>query len=135
MLTGALSRRRLLEQQLRCDQLQLLGGDCTRWPSGPADDAQQTQQWSEAKRSSLLRNGFLLSRPQYDGHHWLKAVLGNPHTSPDWLRQLAELVAICHADAAGPAVQPPWPIPDNGRVGWLWQQVLFPSRSAWSICC
>ena len=93
VLTGALSRRRLLEQQLRCDQLQLLGGDLhllafrPRWM-----DAQQTQQWSEAKRSSLLRNGFLLSRPQYDGHHWLKAVLGNPHTSSDQLRQLAELV-------------------------------------------
>ena len=95
MLTGALSRRRLLEQQLRCDQLQLLGGDLhllafrPRWM-----DVQQTQQWSEAKRSSLLRHGFLLSRPQYDGHHWLKAVLGNPHTSPDQLRQLAELV-VC----------------------------------------
>ena len=95
VLTGALSRRRLLEQQLRCDQLQLLGGDLhllafrPRWM-----DAQQTQQWSEAKRSSLLRNGFLLSRPQYDGHHWLKAVLGNPHTSSYQLRQLAELV-VC----------------------------------------
>ena len=95
VLTGALSRRRLLEQQLRCDQLQLLGGDLHLLAFRPRwIDAQQTQQWSEAKRSSLLRNGFLLSRPQYDGHHWLKAVLGNPHTSPDQLRQLAELV-VC----------------------------------------
>ena len=93
VLTGALSRRRYLEQQLHSDQLALLGGDLHLLAFRPRfADPQQTQRWSETTRSNLLREGFLLSRPQYDGHYWLKAVLGNAHTTPQHLQQLAGLV-------------------------------------------
>jgi sulfinoalanine decarboxylase len=34
----------------------------------------------------------MLSRPHYQGHHHLKAVLGNPHTRPADLEQLAQVV-------------------------------------------
>ena len=93
VLTGALSRRRYLEQQLHSDHLALLGGDLHLLAFRPRfGDPQQTQRWSETTRSNLLREGFLLSRPQYDGHYWLKAVLGNAHTTPQHLQQLAGLV-------------------------------------------
>ncbi len=93
VLQGALERRRRLMNLLCSDRLQLLSGDLhllvfrPRW-----GDTEQTKQWSETTRSKLLREGFLLSRPQYDGHHWLKAVLGNPHTTNEHLQQLADLI-------------------------------------------
>ena len=93
VLQGALERRRRLMNLLSSDGLQLLSGDLhllvfrPRW-----GDTEQTKQWSETTRSKLLRGGFLLSRPQYDGHHWLKAVLGNPHTTNEHLQQLADLI-------------------------------------------
>ncbi len=93
VLQGALERRRLLMKHLRSDRLHLLSGDLhllvfrPRW-----GDAEQTKHWSETTRSRLLREGFLLSRPQYEGHHWLKAVLGNPHTTTEHLQQLADLI-------------------------------------------
>ena len=93
VLQGALERRRRLMSLLSSDRLQLLSGDLhllvfrPRW-----GDTEQTKQWSETTRSKLLREGFLLSRPQYDGHHWLKAVLGNPHTTNEHLQQLADLI-------------------------------------------
>jgi hypothetical protein len=34
----------------------------------------------------------MLSRPHYQGHHHLKAVLGNPHTRSSHLEQLAHVV-------------------------------------------
>ena len=93
VLQGALERRRLLAQHLSSDRLQLLSGDLHLLAFRPRwGDAQQTKQWSEHTRSRLLRAGFLLSRPQYDGHHWLKAVLGNPHTTTEHLQQLADLI-------------------------------------------
>ena len=93
VLQGALERRRLLAQHLSSDRLQLLSGDLHLLAFRPRwGDAQQTKQWSEHTRSRLLREGFLLSRPQYDGHHWLKAVLGNPHTTTEHLQQLADLI-------------------------------------------
>ena len=93
VLEGALSRRRQLQRHLHSDRLALLGGDLHLLAFRPRQaDQQQTQRWSEATRISLLQNGFLLSRPQYDGHYWLKAVLGNPHTSADQLKQLSDLV-------------------------------------------
>jgi sulfinoalanine decarboxylase len=36
---------------------------------------------------------LMLSRPLYQGRHHLKAVLGNPHTRPAQLEQLAAIVA------------------------------------------
>ena len=93
VLEGALDRRRLLMQHLSSDDLQLLSGDLHLLAFRPrCSDADQSREWSDTTRSRLLHAGFLLSRPQYDGHHWLKAVLGNPHTTREHLRQLADLI-------------------------------------------
>ena len=93
VLEGALDRRRLLMQHLSSDDLELLSGDLHLLAFRPrCSDADQSREWSDTTRSRLLHAGFLLSRPQYDGHHWLKAVLGNPHTTREHLRQLADLI-------------------------------------------
>ena len=41
---------------------------------------------------SLLDQKFMLSRPLHQGRHYLKVVLGNPHTKLSHLDQLAKLL-------------------------------------------
>jgi sulfinoalanine decarboxylase len=41
----------------------------------------------------LLQERLMLSRPDYQGHHHLKAVLGNPHTRLEQLEAIATVVA------------------------------------------
>ena len=73
--------------------------DCSCWMAGlhllafrpRQDDPVVSARWTEQTRRELMRQGFLLSRPRYGGHHWLKVVLGNP-TPPAHLMQLAGLI-------------------------------------------
>lgn len=93
VLNGALERRRILEQLLSSDQLLLLGGSLHLLACRPrGGNERETERWSQTARKSLLKDGFLLSRPRYGGHYWLKAVLGNPHTTTAALEQLADRV-------------------------------------------
>jgi sulfinoalanine decarboxylase len=50
---------------------------------------QQHERWSIETRRLLLSQGIMLSRPLHQGRHFLKAVLGNPHTKHGLLDQLA----------------------------------------------
>jgi sulfinoalanine decarboxylase len=94
LLDGAIARRRCLQQLLAGDgQLLLRGGSLHMLAFTPANaNAEQAELWSQTTRQRLLAEGLMLSRPLYAGRHHLKAVLGNPHTGPDHLAQLAELV-------------------------------------------
>ena len=44
----------------------------------------------------------MLSRPNYQGLHHLKAVLGNPHTGSEHLEALSAILLGSCGDAAGP---------------------------------
>jgi hypothetical protein len=44
----------------------------------------------------------MLPRPDYQGHHHLKAVLGNPHTGSEHLEALSAIVLGSCDEAAGP---------------------------------
>ncbi len=95
LLEGALQRRRHL-QRLLAEQghWQLHGGRFHLLAFRPARlDPRSCEHWSQRTRQELLRQGLMLSRPTYQGHHHLKAVLGNPHTQPHHLRALAAVVA------------------------------------------
>jgi sulfinoalanine decarboxylase len=94
LLDGAIVRRRCLQQLLAGDgQLLLRGGSLHMLAFTPANaNAEQAELWSQTTRQRLLAEGLMLSRPLYAGRHHLKAVLGNPHTGPDHLAQLAQLV-------------------------------------------
>lgn len=94
LLAGALARQRqlmaLLAEQSR---LLLLGGPLHLMAFRPAGmDPERCDRWSQATRHLLLEHRLMLSRPLYQGHHHLKAVLGNPHTRPADLERLARLV-------------------------------------------
>ena len=93
VLDGAIARRRLLEEYLACESLELRGGRLHLLAFTPAGlSAEAAARWSQQTRQRLLAEGLMLSRPLYAGRHHLKAVLGNPHTQPDQLERLAALV-------------------------------------------
>lgn len=90
VLSAAIARRDYFQQQLDSSKLQILSGPlhllaCS--PCGP--HAQQDEQWSINTRRLLLSQGIMLSRPTHQGRHFLKAVLGNPHTDHALLDRLA----------------------------------------------
>lgn len=95
LLDQALQRRRLLEGLLaRQGDLALQGGRFHLLAFRPAQlDRAGCERWSRVTREALLSRGLMLSRPEYQGHHHLKAVLGNPHTRSEHLELLAEVVA------------------------------------------
>ncbi|MEB3335471.1 MAG: pyridoxal-dependent decarboxylase [Cyanobacteriota bacterium] len=94
LLGAALDRQRQLLSLLASQpRLELRGGPLHLLAFRPGHlDPQASARWSETTRQRLLEHRLMLSRPLYQGHHHLKAVLGNPHTRPTHLEQLAHVV-------------------------------------------
>lgn len=94
VLDGAIERRRQLQALLTPNErLQLVGGSFHLLAFTPKQlDAAGSQAWSDRTRQRLLQEQLMLSRPHYAGRHHLKAVLGNPHTKPAHLENLARVV-------------------------------------------
>lgn len=94
VLDGAIQRRRQLQALLTPNErLQLVGGSFHLLAFTPQQlDAAGSQAWSDRTRQRLLQEQLMLSRPHYAGRHHLKAVLGNPHTKPAHLENLARVV-------------------------------------------
>jgi sulfinoalanine decarboxylase len=90
VLTAAIARREYLQQQLDPNRLMILSGPLHVLAVRPQrGQAQQHERWSIETRRLLLSQGIMVSRPLHQGHHFLKAVLGNPHTDHGLLDQLA----------------------------------------------
>ncbi len=94
----AIARRQRLEQLLHAaapaGALSLVSGPLHLLAFRPSGaDAQACAQWSQQCRAALLAEELMLSRPLHQGHHHLKAVLGNPHTQGEHLERLAAVVA------------------------------------------
>jgi glutamate/tyrosine decarboxylase-like PLP-dependent enzyme len=94
LLEGALQRQRQLVALLGSDsRLLLRDGPLHLLAFRPRGlDPEACARWSLRTRQSLLEQRLMLSRPCYQGHHHLKAVLGNPHTRANHLEQLAHVV-------------------------------------------
>lgn len=94
LLSAALARQRHLLALLAADpRLLLASGPLHLLAFRPkGSDPEASARWSQATRQALLEHRLMLSRPLYQGHHHLKAVLGNPHTRGRELEQLAQLV-------------------------------------------
>ncbi|MFN9548107.1 MAG: pyridoxal phosphate-dependent decarboxylase family protein [Cyanobacteriota bacterium] len=94
LLEAALNRQRQLVALLADDpRLLLRSGPLHLLSFRPGGlDPEASARWSQLTRQQLLDHHLMLSRPHYQGHHHLKAVLGNPHTRSSHLEQLAHLV-------------------------------------------
>ena len=93
VLRSALDRRDHVRRQLDLNRLTVLDGSLHLLSMHPRGaDADDCAAWSQTTRQSLLGQGFMLSRPRYGERYCLKAVFGNPHTGPEHLDRLAELI-------------------------------------------
>jgi L-2,4-diaminobutyrate decarboxylase len=94
LLEAALNRQRHLVDLLAADpRLLVRQGPLHLLAFRPRGlEPEASARWSQRTRQHLLEHRLMLSRPLYQGHHHLKAVLGNPHTRPCHLDQLAQLV-------------------------------------------
>lgn len=94
LLAGALHRQRQLRALLAGESRLLLQSGSLHLLAFRAegDDPATSERWSQSTRQDLLAHRLMLSRPLYQGHHHLKAVLGNPQTRPCDLEQLAQVV-------------------------------------------
>ena len=103
VLDGAIGRRRQLEHLLAGDgRLRVLGGSFHLLAFRPEGlDRDGCDLWSQRTRQLLLREGLMLSRPNYQGLHHLKAVLGNPHTGSEHLEALSAILLGSCDEAAG----------------------------------
>jgi glutamate/tyrosine decarboxylase-like PLP-dependent enzyme len=97
VIEAAITRRRrlrlLLEAELPAGAMLLLSGPLHLLAFRPAGlEPMASECWSSQCRSALLAEQLMLSRPLYQGHHHLKAVLGNPHTGEAHLERLVAVV-------------------------------------------
>ena len=97
LIEAAIDRRRRLRQRLQEGlpegALLLLSGPLHLLAFRPAGlDPMASERWSVQCRTALLAEQLMLSRPFYQGHHHLKAVLGNPHTGEAELERLCGVV-------------------------------------------
>ena len=90
VLSAAIARREYLEQQLDPSRLMILTGPLHLLACSPqSGQLQHHESWSIETRRLLLSQGIMVSRPLHQGRHFLKVVLGNPHTDHRVLDQLA----------------------------------------------
>ncbi|MED5264354.1 MAG: pyridoxal-dependent decarboxylase, partial [Cyanobacteriota bacterium] len=93
LLEGAIQRRQSLARQLDASRFILLSGPLHLIACTPKNaDSDQASVWSLATRQSLLEQQLMVSRPLHHGRHFLKVVLGNPHTQSIHLNRLATLM-------------------------------------------
>jgi sulfinoalanine decarboxylase len=97
VIQGAIGRRRRLQALLPATAgegaLELISGPLHLLACRPAGaGAEACANWSARCRAALCAEGLMLSRPLHAVRHYLKAVLGNPHTDDHHLRRLARVV-------------------------------------------
>ncbi|MFM7314491.1 MAG: pyridoxal phosphate-dependent decarboxylase family protein, partial [Cyanobium sp.] len=99
VLSGAVQRRRRLQQLLQPLPLELCSGPLHLLAFTPRGlTPPEADRWSGQTRQQLLDRQLMLSRPLHAGRHHLKAVLGNPHTGEAQL----QAIAACVADSLTP---------------------------------
>ncbi len=93
LLQRAISRRTYLEKRLDKSLFNILSGPLHLIAFTPFySHENSSSKWAFETRQTLLVNKFMLSRPYYQGNHYLKVVLGNPHTQSIHLDQLSEII-------------------------------------------
>ncbi len=93
LLEKAIYRRSYLQKRLDDSKLSLISGPLHLLACTPKmADVNQASEWSISTRQSLLSQKLMLSRPMHQGRHYLKAVLGNPHTQLSHLDKLANIL-------------------------------------------
>ena len=92
-VTSALERANRFRQHLDQTRLHCQSGRLHLVAFHPLSSvSRDPSAWTLSLRQSLMREGFMLSRPLYAGRHHLKSVWGNPHTTDAHIDRLATCI-------------------------------------------
>ncbi|WP_269622853.1 pyridoxal phosphate-dependent decarboxylase family protein [Prochlorococcus marinus] len=92
LLDGSLKRRLYFYEKINRQKFKVISGPLHLLAFTPSSiDDIHAKEWSMTTKSKLLKNKFMLSRPNYKNRYYLKAVMGNPHTT---LTHIDELIGI-----------------------------------------
>ena len=93
ILLNSIERKCYLESIIESSKFNIISGPLHLLALTPINySTSEALEWSVKTRNYLLKNKFLLSRPFYKDRYYLKAVLGNPNTSYDDLKLMANLI-------------------------------------------
>ena len=93
LLLDSIERREYLQSKIDVNGFNLISGPLHLLAVTPKGRTKsEVAEWSMNTRKNLLNNNFMLSRPIHQNLHYLKVVLGNPHTKLNELDLLAELL-------------------------------------------
>ncbi|MCF8131596.1 MAG: aspartate aminotransferase family protein [Synechococcus sp. Tobar2m-G35] len=92
LIGAAMARAASLRSALAGSDLSCLAGDLHLVAIAAPNGSHDRHGWRDTAHALLLREGFWLSRPDVAGQPLLKAVFGNPYTSPQHIQRLAELL-------------------------------------------
>lgn len=93
ILKQAISRREYIQTLLDNSKFEIISGPLHLIALTPLRlTEKEAESWSMKTRDLLLSNDFMISRPLYNGRHYLKIVLGNPHTKKIHIQRLSELI-------------------------------------------
>ncbi len=93
LLEESLSRKQSLFEKLDCRKLKLITGPLHLIAVTPRYATNvEADHWSLSTKARLLESNFMLSRPKYHRRHYLKAVMGNPHTKISHIEELSDIL-------------------------------------------
>ena len=93
ILCSSIKRRKLFENSLNKDKYDIYSGPLHIISFSPKGmDINDAESWTQKKRTELIKNNFMLSRPIFKNRYFLRAVLGNYNTSKDDINKLMQLL-------------------------------------------
>jgi len=93
ILLDSIKRRSYLESKIDSSKFEIISGPLHLLAFTPINyNSSRALDWSLETRKRLLASNFMLSRPMYRDRYYLKAVMGNPNTTFDDLKNLSNLI-------------------------------------------
>ena len=93
VLSASIEKRKFFENNINKKKYDLFSGPLhiiSFLPKGMSKF--ESDEWTLNKRISLMKNNYMLSRPEFKNKYFLRAVLGNYNTSNIHINKLLELL-------------------------------------------
>ena len=93
ILKSSIDRKVFFEKNLSSEKYEIYSGPLhiiSFLPKGIS--IKDSNSWTKLNRIKLLKNNFMLSRPEFNGKYFLRAVMGNYNTSESHIRDLLKIL-------------------------------------------
>ena len=93
ILKSSIDRKVFFEKNLSSEKYEIYSGPLhiiSFLPKGIS--IKDSNSWTKINRIKLLKNNYMLSRPEFNGKYFLRAVMGNYNTSESHIRDLLKIL-------------------------------------------